>query len=156
MTGSTGAPGLAPIDIAIVLAFTVWAVGSGWRARRLASTGPEEYFLAGRSLSGTRAGISMAATQFAADTPLLVTGLVATAGVFALWRLWIYAVAFLLLGFVLAPAWRAECARLAGEAAAPLSDIDRWQLDAASAALLDDAAPALWAALRDAGGSDVR
>ena len=30
----------------------------------------------------------------------------ATAGIFALWRLWIYAVAFLLLGLVLAPLWR--------------------------------------------------
>ena len=40
----------------------------------------------------------MAATQFAADTPLLVTGLIATAGIFALWQLRIYAVAFLLLG----------------------------------------------------------
>ncbi len=48
----------------------------------------------------------MAATQFAADTPLLVTGLVATAGIFALWQMWIYALAFLLLGFVLAPSWR--------------------------------------------------
>ena len=48
----------------------------------------------------------MAATQFAADTPLLVTGLVATAGIFALWRLWIYALAFLLMGFLLAPSWR--------------------------------------------------
>jgi Na+/proline symporter len=66
----------------------------------------EEYFLAGRSLSGWQAGLSMAATQFAADTPLLVTGLVATAGIFALWQLWIYALAFLLLGFVLAPSWR--------------------------------------------------
>lgn len=48
----------------------------------------------------------MAATQFAADTPLLVTGLIATAGIFSLWRLWIYALSFLLLGFVLAPLWR--------------------------------------------------
>jgi Na+/proline symporter len=48
----------------------------------------------------------MAATQFSADTPLLATGLIATAGTFALWRLWIYALAFLLLGFVLAPCWR--------------------------------------------------
>lgn len=48
----------------------------------------------------------MAATQFAADTPLLVTGLIAASGVFALWRLWIYALAFLLMGFVLGAAWR--------------------------------------------------
>jgi len=48
----------------------------------------------------------MAATQFAADTPLLVTGIIATAGIFALWQLWIYALAFLLMGFLLASSWR--------------------------------------------------
>lgn len=48
----------------------------------------------------------MAATQFAADTPLLVTGLIATAGIFSLWRLWIYAVSFLLIGFLLSHSWR--------------------------------------------------
>ncbi len=95
-----------PIDAGILFAFIVYAAASGLRARRTASRNLEEYFLAGRSLSGWQAGISMAATQFAADTPLLVTGLVATAGIFSLWRLWIYAIAFLLLGFVLAPSWR--------------------------------------------------
>ncbi|MFQ5931530.1 MAG: sodium transporter, partial [Nitrospiraceae bacterium] len=89
------------IDILIILAFVVYAVSSGIRSREVASQNLEEYFLAGRSLSGWRAGLSMAATQFAADTPLLVTGLVATAGIFALWQLWIYALAFLLMGFIL-------------------------------------------------------
>jgi Na+/proline symporter len=97
---------LGPLDVLIVVAFVLYAVVSGLRARRLASRNLEEYFLAGRTLSGWRAGFSMAATQFAADTPLLVTGLVATAGIFALWQLWIYALAFLLMGFVLAPSWR--------------------------------------------------
>ncbi|RIL06365.1 MAG: sodium transporter, partial [Proteobacteria bacterium] len=94
------------LDAAIVLAFAAWAIGSGLHARRAASRGMEDYFLAGRTLRGWQAGMSMAATQFAADTPLLVTGLIATAGLFSLWRLWIYALAFLLLGFVLAAAWR--------------------------------------------------
>jgi Na+/proline symporter len=94
------------LDGLILLTFVALAIGSGLRARRQASRSLEEYFLAGRSLPGWKAGVSMAATQFAADTPLLVTGLIATAGIFALWRLWIYAVAFLLLGFVLAPLWR--------------------------------------------------
>jgi SSS family solute:Na+ symporter len=94
------------LDGLIVLVFVALAIRSGLRARRQASRSLEEYFLAGRSLPGWKAGVSMAATQFAADTPLLVTGLIATAGIFALWRLWIYAVAFLLLGFVLAPLWR--------------------------------------------------
>jgi SSS family solute:Na+ symporter len=94
------------LDATLLLGFVLYAVSNGLRTRRQASRNLEEYFLAGRTLSGTKAGISMAATQFAADTPLLVTGLVATAGVFALWRLWIYAIAFLLMGFVLGPAWR--------------------------------------------------
>ncbi len=95
-----------PIDAAIVLAFVAYAASAGWRERRRAARGLGDYFLAGRSLDGWSAGISMAATQFAADTPLLVTGLIATAGIFSLWRLWIYAVSFLLLGFLLAPCWR--------------------------------------------------
>ena len=97
---------MSAIDWLILLLFVAYALSAGLRARRIASRNLEEYFLAGRSLSGFRAGISMAATQFAADTPLLVTGLIATAGIFSLWRLWIYALAFLLLGFVLAPSWR--------------------------------------------------
>lgn len=99
-------PTLTWIDVALLAGFVAYAVTSGLRARKRASRNLEEYFLAGRSLSGWTAGLSMAATQFAADTPLLVTGLVATAGIFALWQLWIYALAFLLLGFVLAPSWR--------------------------------------------------
>jgi solute:Na+ symporter, SSS family len=94
------------IDLLIVLAFVAYAVTAGFRSRRQASQNLEEYFLAGRSLPGWKAGTSMAATQFAADTPLLVTGLVATAGVFALWRLWIYGLAFLLMAFVFSALWR--------------------------------------------------
>ncbi len=94
------------IDLAIVAAFVVYAVRAGLAARADASKGPEEYFLAGRSMPGWKAGLSMTATQYAADTPLVVTGMIATAGVFALWRFWVYSVAFLLMGFLLAPAWR--------------------------------------------------
>ena len=93
-------------DWSILGAFIVYALYAGLREREQASKNLDEYFLAGRSLSGWKAGLSMAATQFAADTPLLVTGLVATAGIFALWRLWIYVLAFLLMGFLLAPSWR--------------------------------------------------
>jgi len=97
---------MSAIDAAIVAAFLVHVIVNGLRERARASGGLEQYFLAGRSLSGWQAGISMAATQFAADTPLLVTGLVAMGGIFALWRLWIYALAFLVLAFLLAACWR--------------------------------------------------
>jgi solute:Na+ symporter, SSS family len=94
------------IDLLIIIGFVAYAVGSGLRARGRASRSLEEYFLAGKTVAGWRAGLSMSATQFAADTPLLVTGLVATAGIFALWRLWIYALAFLLMAYVFSVGWR--------------------------------------------------
>jgi len=94
------------IDLAILAAFVVYALAMGLRARRQASRDFEQYFLAGRSVPGWQAGMSMAATQFAADTPLLVMGLIATGGVFLLWQLWVYGVAFLLMGFVFSATWR--------------------------------------------------
>jgi len=97
---------MSALDAAIIAAFAAYVIAAGLRDRSRASSGLEQYFLAGRELNGWQAGLSMAATQFAADTPLLVTGLVAASGIFALWRLWIYALAFLLLAFVLAACWR--------------------------------------------------
>ncbi|MBD3401310.1 sodium transporter, partial [candidate division GN15 bacterium] len=94
------------LDLLIVLIFVVYAVSAGFRARRKASQNLQEYFLAGKTLKGWQAGFSMAATQFAADTPLLVTGLIATGGIFLLWRLWIYGLAFLMMAFIFAACWR--------------------------------------------------
>jgi Na+/proline symporter len=94
------------IDLLLVIAFVAYAIITGFQSRKDASQGPEEYFLAGRKMEGWKAGLSMSATQYAADTPLVVTGMIATAGVFALWRFWVYSFAFLMLGFLLAPAWR--------------------------------------------------
>ena len=97
---------MAGWDLLILIAFVAWSVTLGLRARRRASRSLDEFYLAGREIRGFRAGISMAATQFAADTPLLFSGLIAVAGVFALWRLWVYGLAFLLMGFLFAAFWR--------------------------------------------------
>ena len=94
------------LDLLIVVAFILYSVSNGFRNQSKASENLEEYFLAGRSVKGWRAGVSMAATQFAADTPLLVTGLIATGGIFMLWRLWIYGLGFLMIGFLLGRGWR--------------------------------------------------
>ena len=94
------------IDLLIVLAFIIYSVSSGFVAKKKASQNLNEYFLAGRTIPGWKAGFSMAATQFAADTPLLVTGLIATIGIFMLWRLWIYGIAFLMMGFIFSAGWR--------------------------------------------------
>lgn len=98
---------MAPLDAIIILAFVGYAIFQGLSSRAQASKSLEEYFLAGRSLPGWKAGLSMAATQFGADAPLFVTGVVATSGIFYLWRpFWGYALAFTLLGFVLSASWR--------------------------------------------------
>lgn len=94
------------IDVLIVLAFIIYSISNGFRNQSKASENLEEYFLAGRSIQGWKSGFSLAATQFAADTPLLVTGLIATGGIFMLWRLWIYGLGFLMIGFLLGRAWR--------------------------------------------------
>ena len=94
------------IDLLIILAFIAYAIYSGFKSKDEAGKNLEEYFLAGKTLKGWKAGISMAATQFAADTPLLVAGLIATGGIFLLWRLWIYGIAFLLLAFLFSTKWR--------------------------------------------------
>ena len=69
------------LDLAILASFVACSLYIGWRWRWKGARDLEQYFLAGRSVSGWRAGLSMAATQFAADTPLLVMGLLAMGGV---------------------------------------------------------------------------
>lgn len=94
------------IDLFIVFVFVVYSISAGFQAQEKASQNLQEYFLAGRTLKGWKAGLSMAASQLAADTPLLVTGLIATGGIYLLWRLWIYGIAFLVMGFIFAVGWR--------------------------------------------------
>lgn len=93
------------IDGLLIGAFVAYALVVAARSRREASRDLEAYFLAGRRLRAWESGLSMTATQYAADTPLLAAGLVATGGVFALWRLWTYGIAFLALGFLLGACW---------------------------------------------------
>lgn len=78
---------MSALDWIPVAMFLGYVTVVGLRERARASRSLEDYFLAGRSLGGWSAGLSMSATQFAADTPLVVTGLLATAGVFGLWRM---------------------------------------------------------------------
>ncbi len=94
------------LDALVVVGFILAALVGGMRASRRASRNLVEYFLAGRRLKGWESGLSMAATQYAADTPLLVTGLVATGGLFLLWRFWVYGFGFLLIALVFAECWR--------------------------------------------------
>ncbi|HEX9296735.1 MAG TPA: hypothetical protein VF881_12910, partial [Polyangiaceae bacterium] len=73
--------------VAIALYFLAnIAIGLYYRRRATSST--EEFFVGGRNVSWWLAGTSMVATTFAADTPLAVTGLVASYGIAGNWLWW--------------------------------------------------------------------
>src|SRR5260370_18071834 len=72
------------IVIAIYLAMNL-LISLYYRRRSSGST--EEFFVSGRNVCWWLAGTSMVATTFAADTPLLVAGLVAKKGISGNW-LW--------------------------------------------------------------------
>jgi Na+/proline symporter len=82
---------LHPLDLAVLLAYLGFALAVGLASREEAGQDTESYFLAGRSTPWWWAGISIAATTFAADTPLAVTGIIASRGLGGnwLWLSWI-------------------------------------------------------------------
>ncbi len=80
------------------------AIGVYYARRARGST--SEFFLSGREASWWLAGTSMVATTFAADTPLVVTGLVARYGIAGNWLWWSMAASGMLTVFVYARLWR--------------------------------------------------
>ena len=86
-----GQIGLHLVDWLIIGGYLLFALGVGFVVREAAGSDKESYFLAGRSLPWWWAGASIAATTFAADTPLVVTGETASRGLSGnwLWLSWI-------------------------------------------------------------------
>src|SRR6201988_2588769 len=71
---------LTSIDWLVIIGYLLANLLIGVYYRRRASGNTEEFFISGRDVSWWLAGTSMVATTFAADTPLLVCGLVARQG----------------------------------------------------------------------------
>jgi Na+/proline symporter len=80
------------------------AIGFVYARRASRSTG--EFFLSGRNAPWWLAGTSMVATTFAADTPLAVTGLVASNGVAGNWLWWSFVMSGIMTVFFYARLWR--------------------------------------------------
>jgi len=66
----------------------------------------DEYFVSGRDVHWLLAGTSMVATTFAADTPLLVAGLVYTQGIAGNWLWWAFLLSGMMTVFLFARLWR--------------------------------------------------
>src|SRR3954452_3396654 len=97
---------LSAIDWAIVVAYFALSMGIGLLFTKRGGESMEEYFLSGRNVSWWLAGASMVATTFAADTPLVVTGLVAANGVAGNWLWWNMVMSGMLSVFFFARLWR--------------------------------------------------
>ena len=93
-------------DIAIFISYLLLALGIGWWSRSRASESLDQFFVAGRSMPGWLIGVSMVATTFAADTPLVVSGIVNDKGIAGNWFWWSLALGHLLAAIVFAPLWR--------------------------------------------------
>jgi Na+/proline symporter len=97
---------LAFADWLIILAYFVASAAIGLAYTRRAGSSLDEYFLSGRALPWWLAGTSMVATTFSADTPLVVSGLVAKYGVAGNWLWWNGAISGILTVFFFARLWR--------------------------------------------------
>ncbi|MGB1776468.1 MAG: sodium:solute symporter family protein [Synechococcus sp.] len=96
---------MAVVDWILLVGYLLFTLMLGlWLARR--NRGEDDYFVAGRSLSGWLAGASMAATTFSIDTPLYVAGLVGTRGLAGNWEWWGFGLAHVAMAVVFAPLWR--------------------------------------------------
>ncbi len=97
---------LQPIDWILLISYFVLAIVVGSLFTKKASSNMAEYFVSGRNLPWWLAGTSMVATTFAADTPLVVAGLVGEHGVAGNWLWWNMVMSGILTVFVFAKLWR--------------------------------------------------
>ena len=93
-------------DWSIVALYFVMSLSVGLMFTKRASRSTENYFLAGRSVPWWLAGISIVATTFASDTPLLVTGITARGGIAGNWIWWAFVLSGMLTVFFFARLWR--------------------------------------------------
>ena len=94
------------LDWAIVAAYFALTIGIGFYFTKRGGSSLSEYFISGRKVPWWLAGVAMVATTFAADTPLVVTGLVATRGVAGNWLWWSFVMSGMLTVFFFARLWR--------------------------------------------------
>ncbi len=97
---------LTLLDWLVIAAYFALNLAIGLYYARRARGSTAEFFLSGRDVPWWLAGTSMVATTFAADTPLLVTGIVARYGIAGNWLWWNMVASGMLTVFFYARLWR--------------------------------------------------
>lgn len=96
---------LATIDIFVILLYLVISFVIALSLSKRARKNTQEYFISGRALPWWLLGTSMVATTFAADTPLVVSGLVAKGGIWQNWLWWQWGIGGMVAVFLFAGLW---------------------------------------------------
>lgn len=97
---------LTLFDWSLVAAYFLISTCIGFIYTKKGGESLNEYFLSGRDVPWWLAGTSMVAATFAADTPLVVTGLVVANGVAGNWLWWNMLMSGMLTVFFFARLWR--------------------------------------------------
>jgi solute:Na+ symporter, SSS family len=94
------------LDWSAILGYLLITLLLGLYFRRSSGKSTEDYFVSGRNVPWWLAGTSMVATTFAADTPLLVAGLIYTQGIAGNWLWWAFLLSGMMTVFLFARLWR--------------------------------------------------
>ena len=94
------------LDWSAIIGYLAVTLVMGLWFRRRSSRSVAEYFVSGRKANWWLAGTSMVATTFAADTPLVVTGLVYSQGISGNWLWWGLLPSGMMTVFLFARLWR--------------------------------------------------
>ncbi|MGZ4836018.1 MAG: sodium:solute symporter family protein [Terriglobales bacterium] len=94
------------LDWAAILAYLGITLVLGLYFRSRSGKSVDDYFVSGRNVNWWLAGTSMVATTFAADTPLVVTGLVYRQGISGNWLWWSFLFSGMMTVFLFARLWR--------------------------------------------------
>jgi SSS family solute:Na+ symporter len=97
---------LTAVDWSIIASYFLFNLLIGFYYKSKAGSNTTEFFLSGRNVPWWLAGTSMVATTFAADTPLVVTGLVARNGIAGNWLWWNMVASGMLTVFLFSRLWR--------------------------------------------------
>ncbi len=94
------------LDWAAIIAYLGITLVLGLYFRSRSGKSVDDYFVSGRNVNWWLAGTSMVATTFAADTPLVVTGLVYRQGISGNWLWWSFLFSGMMTVFLFARLWR--------------------------------------------------
>jgi solute:Na+ symporter, SSS family len=106
MCNKVGPMSFTLLDWSAIICYLAITLVLGLYFRRSSAKSSEDYFVSGRKASWWLAGTSMVATTFAADTPLLVAGLVYTQGIAGNWIWWAFLPSGMMTVFLFARLWR--------------------------------------------------